>query len=87
MPTQRYEIRIAGRLSPRARCAFVDMDVQAVPAESVIADTVDDEEALYRLLALIQSLGLSIVSVHQVPAEAQRRTQDAGACPDGAAVG
>jgi hypothetical protein len=66
MQTRRYEIRIAGRLSPRARDAFVDMDVHAVPAETVIAGTVRDDEALHRLLALIQSLGLSVVSIDQV---------------------
>jgi len=78
MPTRRYEIRIAGRLSARARDAFVDMDVHAVPPETLIADTVADDEALYRLLALIQSLGLSIVSVEQVAPEAPRPFPDAG---------
>jgi hypothetical protein len=67
MPGRRYEIRIAGRLSARARSAFVDMDVSAVPPETVIADTVADDEDLARLLTLIQSHGLSIVAVEQVP--------------------
>ena len=66
MPRRRYEIRIAGRLSARARGALVDMDVHAAPQETVIAGTVYDDEGLARLLALINSLGLSIVSVDQV---------------------
>jgi hypothetical protein len=66
MPTRRYEVRVAGRLSDRARNAFVGMDVDAVPAETVIAGTVDDDEGLHSLLALIQSLGLHVVAVEQV---------------------
>jgi hypothetical protein len=66
MPTRRYEVRVAGRLSPRARDAFVGMDVNAVPAETVIASTVDDDDGLHHLLALIQSLGLHVVAVDQV---------------------
>lgn len=65
MPTRRYEVRIAGRLSPRVRDAFVGMDVEPVPPETVIAGTVDDDD-LHSLLALIQSLGLHIVAVDQV---------------------
>jgi hypothetical protein len=68
MPARRYEVRVAGRLSPRMRDAFVGMDVDAVPAETVIAGTLDDEE-LYRLLVLIQSLGLHVVAVEQVVPE------------------
>jgi hypothetical protein len=66
MPRYRYEIRVAGRLSSRARGAFVDMDVHVAPPETLIADTVDDDVDLQQLLAQIQSLGLSIVSVDQV---------------------
>jgi hypothetical protein len=66
MPTRRYEVRIAGRLSARARDAFVGMDVDAVPPETIIASSIDDEEQLHDLLSLIQSLGLSVVSIEQV---------------------
>lgn len=66
MPARRYEVRIAGRLSPRVRDAFVGMDVEPVPPETVITGTVDDDDELHRLLALIQSLGLHVVAVDQV---------------------
>jgi hypothetical protein len=66
MPARRYEVRVAGRLSARARDAFVGMDVQPVPPETVITGTVDDGDELHRLLALIQSLGLHVVAVEQV---------------------
>ena len=70
MPMRRYEVRVAGRLSSRVRDAFVGMDVTAAPPETVIAGTLDDDEDLYRLLDHIQSFGLSVVSVEQVPADA-----------------
>jgi hypothetical protein len=66
MPARRYEVRVAGRLSPRVCDAFVGMDVDAVPVETVIAGTMDDDDELHRLLALIQSLGLHVVSIEQV---------------------
>jgi hypothetical protein len=66
MTTRRYEVRVAGRLSDRARDAFVGMEVDPVQAATVIAGTVDDDEDLHRLLALIQSLGLHVVAVDQV---------------------
>jgi hypothetical protein len=69
MPARRYEVRVAGRLSARARDAFIGMDVDAVPAETVIAGTVDDTDGLHQLLELIQSLGLHVVAVEQVAPE------------------
>ena len=87
MPRRRYEIRIAGRLSSRARGAFVDMDVHAAPPETVITDTVADDEALQRLLALIQSLGLSIVSIDQVAPEAPHPLPDTGIGPGRSTAG
>ena len=66
MPARRYEVRVEGRLSDRARDAFVGMDVDAVPAETVISGTVNDDDELHRLLAQIQSLGLHVVAVEQV---------------------
>ncbi|MET0765156.1 MAG: hypothetical protein ABWY29_09845 [Blastococcus sp.] len=86
MPTRRYEVRIAGRLSPRLRDAFVGMDVEPVPPETVIAGTVDDDDDLHRLLGLIQSLGLHIVAVEQVapepgPPPGSRGQGDAASAP------
>jgi hypothetical protein len=85
MPRRRYEIRIAGRLSSRARGALVDMDVRAAPLETVIADTVDDDGDLRRFLARIQSLGLSIVSVDQVTRQVPGEFPGAGVGPASAA--
>ena len=66
MPDRRYEVRVTGRLSPRARDAFAGMDVDEVTAETVISGRVHQDEQLHELLARIQSLGLHVVSVQQV---------------------
>jgi hypothetical protein len=66
MPDRRYEVRVTGRLSQRARSAFAGMKVEEVTAESVISGLVHEDEQLHELLAVIQSLGLHVVSVQQV---------------------
>jgi hypothetical protein len=66
MPDRTYEVRVTGRLSRRARDAFVGMDVAEVTAETVISGLVHQDEDLHQLLARIQSLGLHVVSVQQV---------------------
>ena len=67
MPGRRYEFRLAGRLSERARDAFAGMDVVEVPAQTVLTGTVDDAE-MHSVLALIQSLGLQVVSMQRLDA-------------------
>jgi hypothetical protein len=66
MPERRYEVRVTGRLSQRARDAFTGLDVAEVTAETVISRLVDRDEQLHELLAMVQSLGLHVVSVEQV---------------------
>jgi len=67
MPDRRYEVRVTGRLSQRARDAFADMEVSEVTAETVISGLVHQDEQLHELLTVVQSLGLHVVSVQQVP--------------------
>jgi hypothetical protein len=66
MPDRRYEVRVTGRLSQRARDAFAGMDVEEVTAETVISGLVHHDEQLHELLSVLQSLGLHVVSVQQV---------------------
>jgi hypothetical protein len=68
MSDRRYEVRVRGRLSQRAQDAFAGMDVSVVPAETVISGMVHDDDDLFALLSLIQSLGLHVESLQQVPA-------------------
>jgi hypothetical protein len=62
----RYEFRVTGRLSEGTVAAFAGMAVREVPTETVIYGPVVDESHLHGVLALIQSLGLHVVSVQQV---------------------
>lgn len=66
MTSRRYEFRVAGRLSERTRGAFPDMTVLDVPPETIISGEVVDESHMHGVLALIQDLGLRVVSVNQV---------------------
>jgi hypothetical protein len=66
MPDRRYEVRVTGRLSQRARDAFAGMDVAEVTLETVISGLMHQDEELHELLAMVQSLGLHVVSVEQV---------------------
>jgi hypothetical protein len=66
MPDRRYEVRVTGRLSQRAKDAFAEMEMAEVTAETVISGLVHEEDQLHELLSVVQSLGLHVVSVEQV---------------------
>jgi hypothetical protein len=69
---RQYEVRVAGRLSERARDAvgdFSDMRVVPAPPETILYGAVTDQAHLHGILAFLETLGLQIVSVHQVPTE------------------
>ena len=66
MPDRRYEVRVAGRLSDRARDAFVSLDIAEVSEATVISGVVHRDDQLHELLEVVQSLGLHVVSVEQV---------------------
>ena len=61
-----YEFRVLGRLSEKTREAFANMEVTEVPAETIISTTLADDGEMHTVLALIQSLGLNVISVERV---------------------
>jgi hypothetical protein len=63
---RQYEFRVLGRLSEKTRQLFPDMEVTEIPAETVISTTLTDDNELHAVLALIQSLGLNVISVERV---------------------
>jgi hypothetical protein len=67
VPSRRYEFRVAGSISPRSRDAFPDMVVTDAPPDTIIVGEVVDDSHLHGVLALIGSLGLRVVSMHEVP--------------------
>jgi hypothetical protein len=58
---------VAGLLSERTRGAFPDMTVADAPPETIILGEVVDESHLHGMLALMQDLGLQVVSINRVP--------------------
>jgi hypothetical protein len=73
VPSRRYEFRVAGLVSERTRGAFPDMIVVDAPPETIIYGEVTDDSHMHGVLALIQDLGLQVVSVNQVRDDAPRR--------------
>jgi hypothetical protein len=67
MAPMRYEFRIDGRLSELDRAAFADMRITDAPPETLIYGEVLDESQLHGILAQLQSLGITVVSMHPVP--------------------
>jgi hypothetical protein len=65
-----YEIRIKGRLSDALLAAFEGLTTTVQPVETVLHGPVQDQAALYGLLDRIQSLGLELVGIRQLPASA-----------------
>ena len=79
MVCARYEVRVKGTLSERARGAFNAMDVLSVPAQTIVFGELADQSDLRNLLALCSTMGLEVVSLHRLPAEAP--TRPGGGCP------
>ncbi|MBL8924931.1 MAG: hypothetical protein JNM77_01650 [Pseudonocardia sp.] len=67
MAARRYEFRVEGRLSEDARDVFVDMRITEVPLQTVLDGEVLDESHMQGIIAQLQTLGLTVVSVHPVP--------------------
>ena len=66
-----YEIRIKGRLSDSALAAFEGLTVTVQPVETVLHGPVQDQSSLHDLLGRIQSLGLELIEIRQLPATAE----------------
>jgi hypothetical protein len=64
---RRYEFRVAGWLSDHTRGAFSDLVVVNAPPETIIYGDIVDEAQLHGVLAMMQDLGLRVVSLHEVP--------------------
>jgi hypothetical protein len=65
-----YEIRIKGRLSDALLAAFEGLTTTVQPVATVLYGPVQDQAALFGLLDRIQSLGLELVGIRQLPASA-----------------
>jgi hypothetical protein len=66
----RYELRISGRLSDRARQALGEHEeirIMSAPPETIIYLAGLDEEPLRGVLDLLADLGLHLVSLDRMP--------------------
>jgi hypothetical protein len=66
----RYEVRVNGRLSERARGAFHAMNVALVPAQTIVSGELAGPSDLGDLLARCNAMGLEVLSLRQLPGEA-----------------
>jgi hypothetical protein len=67
--TDRYEIRVKGRLNATVRSAFHGMVATTQPPETVLVGPLADQAALYGVLARVQSLGLELMEIRRVPSD------------------
>jgi hypothetical protein len=68
MATMHYEFRVDGCMSEPARAAFVGMRITEAPLETIVFGEVLDESHLHGIIAQFQTLGITLVSIHPVPA-------------------
>jgi hypothetical protein len=69
MMPARYEVRVNGLLSERARSAFCSMDVRPVPLQTIVVGELAGQFGLSELLALCRAMGLEVVSLQRLPAD------------------
>jgi hypothetical protein len=67
MAHARYEVRVNGRLSERARGAFCTLSVLSVPRQTIVFGELTDQSGLGELLALCNAMGLEVVSLRRLP--------------------
>ena len=82
MPQQNYEIRVHGRLGGTFRTAFPGLRARTQGNDTVLSGSLVDRAALYGVLAVIETLGLELVELRQVPAAAVRSSPDVPAGDD-----
>jgi len=62
-----YEIRIRGRVGEPALASLGELEARIRPAETVLRGEIVDQAALHGMLDRIQSLGLELIEIRQVP--------------------
>jgi hypothetical protein len=75
MAHARYEVRVNGRLSERARGAFCALNVRSVPQQTIVFGELTDQSGLGELLALCSAMGLEVVSLRRLPTEVTVRPE------------
>jgi hypothetical protein len=63
----RCEIHVQGRLAPDVSAGFEEFAIAEAPSQTVVVGEVEDSDALARLLAHAEALGLTVLSLRAVP--------------------
>jgi hypothetical protein len=71
-----YRIRIKGRLGDTALSAFPSMTSELMGSETVLTGRLEDQSALFGILAQIEGLGLELLELRQV--QASPRSPESG---------
>ena len=61
-----YTIRIRGRLGATALSAFPTMAYELTGGETVLTGLLEDQSAVYGVLAQIEALGLELLELRQI---------------------
>jgi hypothetical protein len=69
-PTRVYTIRIKGRIGATALSAFPTMETELTGSETILTGRLVDQAAVFGVLAQIEALGLELLDVRQVQADA-----------------
>ena len=69
-PTHVYTIRIKGRIGATALSAFPTMETELIGSETILTGWLEDQAAVFGVLAQIEALGLELLDVRQVQAGA-----------------
>ena len=65
-PPSLYTIRLRGRLGPTALSAFPTMMAELNSGETVLTGFLEDQSAVFGVLAQIEALGLELLELRQI---------------------
>ena len=82
-PPGLYTIRIKGRLGATALSAFPSMVAELKGTETVLTGLLEDQSALFGVIAQIEALGLELLEVRQVRAESRAPERGEHRAPPG----
>jgi hypothetical protein len=78
-----YRIRIKARLGATALSAFPSMACELMRSETVLTGWVEDQAALFGMLAQIEGLGLELLELRQIRASPRSPESGGDRSPDG----
>ncbi|HEY3946799.1 MAG TPA: hypothetical protein VGL78_16350 [Solirubrobacteraceae bacterium] len=82
-PPGLYTIRIKGRLGATALSAFPTMVSELKCGETVLTGFLEDQSAVFGVLAQVEALGLDLLELRQIPARLKSPESDDDRSPGG----